>query len=219
MMGIYLGKECVSVVGGRASSTNITLQKKTVTPSARKKTVTADSGYTGLSVVTVEGDKNLTSENIMSGVSIFGVEGSGTTAVDKTLTISGVPADAKATGDSLNEKLAVISADYVKSISVSDNTMILTLGDGTEQKYQLAEDYTLPVATSGVLGGIMSGGDVEIDTSGLLSVTHSSKSDSAVTATTAENANSVCGYTISVTDTDPGIDGEIPDGCILFVYE
>lgn len=216
MMGIYLGKECVSVVGGRASSTNITLQRKTVTPSAKKKTVTADSGYTGLSAVTVEGDENLTSENIMSGVSIFGVEGTGATSTDKTLTIEGAPADAKVVGDELNKKLTTTSANYVRSVAVSNNTIILTLGDGTNQKYQLAEDYTLPIATSNTLGGVMSGGDVEVDVSGILSVTHSSKSDNS---TTAENANSVCGYTISITDTDPGIDADLPDGCILFVYE
>ena len=51
------------------------LQNKTITPAAETQTVTADDGYEGLGTVTINGDENLTSENIKSGVSIFGVTG------------------------------------------------------------------------------------------------------------------------------------------------
>ena len=50
-------------------------QDKVVTPSADEQLITADEGYDALLNVTIEGDSNLTSENIKSGVSIFGVEG------------------------------------------------------------------------------------------------------------------------------------------------
>lgn len=52
------------------------LQDKTAMPSAVTQTITADSGYDGLSNVMVYGDSNLLAENIINGVSIFGVEGS-----------------------------------------------------------------------------------------------------------------------------------------------
>ena len=50
-------------------------QDKTVTPTTNQQLITADSGYTGLGIVTVQGDTDLIAGNIKSGVDIFGITG------------------------------------------------------------------------------------------------------------------------------------------------
>lgn len=58
-----------------AISGSPTLQNKTVTPSANQQIITADNGYDGLESVIINGDSDLISSNILSGVNIFGVIG------------------------------------------------------------------------------------------------------------------------------------------------
>lgn len=61
------------------------LQEKTVTPTKEGLSVVPDSGFDGMSKVTVNGDSNLVPENIKNGVSIFGVDGTNAGETLKTI--------------------------------------------------------------------------------------------------------------------------------------
>lgn len=86
---IRSGVSIFGVTGTVVAASSPNLQNKTVTPRASSQTVKPDSGYDGLKQVTVSGDANLVSGNIISGKMIFGVPGS--VVIQRYYTGSSVP--------------------------------------------------------------------------------------------------------------------------------
>mgnify|MGYP000525599415 FL=1 len=86
---IRSGVSIFGVTGTVVAASSPNLQNKTVTPIASSQTVKPDSGYDGLKQVTVSGDANLVSGNIISGKTIFGVPGS--VVIQRYYTGSSVP--------------------------------------------------------------------------------------------------------------------------------
>lgn len=86
---IRSGVSIFGVTGTVVAASSPNLQSKTVTPMTSSQTVRPDSGYDGLSQVTVSGDYNLVSGNIISGKTIFGVPGS--VVIQKYYTGSSAP--------------------------------------------------------------------------------------------------------------------------------
>lgn len=64
-----------AVINLSKQNNKLNLQEKTIIPTNEQQIVIADSGYDGLSKIIVVGDENLKSENIISGIDIFGIEG------------------------------------------------------------------------------------------------------------------------------------------------
>ncbi len=78
-------------------------------------------------------------------------------------------------------------SEYTKT---EDLATVATSGSYNDLKNKptIPSEYTLPTASSSVLGGVKIGSDLSITSAGVLSVSHATKADSATTATSATKA-------------------------------
>ena len=91
-------------------------------------------------------------------------------------------------GATVDTFTANASANKTINITVPTQTSQLTNNSGFITSADLPEDYVLPAATANALGGVKSGGDITVATSGAVTVNSATKADSATTATTAASA-------------------------------
>ena len=99
------GRACIS----KATDLKVTLEDRTVTPTAAEQTIEHRDGFDGLGVVTVVGDSNFIAKNIKLGVTIWGVEGTGVAP----------PFSAKAAGG-----LAMVYKGTARSTGLSSSNLI-----------------------------------------------------------------------------------------------
>ena len=128
---IQIALEGKATGGGTAAPV---LQSKTVIPSVEQQIVIADSGYDGLETVTVTGDENLIADNIKSGVSIFGVNGtltsgSGTDELTQQLVMGTITSYSNSTITKLNN-YAFCDCASLTSLDFPQVTSIGTYGVG-----------------------------------------------------------------------------------------
>lgn len=106
---------------------------------------------------------------------------------DGTITNADISASA-AIAQSKISGLTTALAGKANTADVPTKTSDLTNDSGFITEDDLPDGYTLPVATANTLGGVKSGGDITVATSGAVTVNSATKADSATTAASATKA-------------------------------
>ena len=91
-------------------------------------------------------------------------------------------------GATVDTFTANASANKTINITVPTTTSQLTNNSGFITSDDLPDEYVLKAATADALGGVKSGGDISVSSTGVVTVNSATKADTATSATTATNA-------------------------------
>ena len=149
----------------------------TAQQTANAKVSTAQGSSAANKAVITNASGNITTGTISSAM-----------ITDGTITNADISASA-AIAQSKISGLTTALAGKANTADVPTKTSDLTNDSGFITAEELPDGYTLPVATADTLGGVKSGGDITVATSGAVTVSHAAKADTATTATNATNAD------------------------------
>lgn len=96
-------------------------------------------------------------------------------------------------GATVDTFTANASANKTINITVPTKTSQLTNDSNFITAEQLPDEYTLPVATEDTLGGVKSGGDITVSSTGAVTVNSATRADSATNAKNAVRAENDAG--------------------------
>lgn len=155
----------------------------TAQQTANAKVSTAQGSSAANKAVITNASGNITTGTISSAM-----------ITDGTITNADISASA-AIAQSKISGLTTALAGKANTADVPTKTSDLTNDSGFITAEELPDGYKLPVATADTLGGVKSGGDITVATSGAVTVSHAAKADTATTATSATSATNATNAT------------------------
>lgn len=111
-------------------------------------------------------------------------------------------------GATVDTFTANASANKTINITVPTTTSQLTNNSGFITADDLPKDYTLPVATSSALGGVKSGGDITVSSTGAVTVNSATTADSATKATQDASGNNIVSTYATKNELTSGLAGK-----------
>ena len=160
----------------------------TAQSTANAKVSTAQGSSAANKAVITNASGNITTGTISSAM-----------ITDGTITNADIATNA-AIAQSKISGLTTALAGKANTADVPTKTSDLTNDSGFITAEELPDGYTLPVATADTLGGVKSGGDITVSSTGAVTVNSATRADSATTATTATNATNATNATKATQD-------------------
>ena len=123
------------------------LQEKNILPTNNSQKIVADEGYDGLSLVNIEGNKNLVPENLRIGANIFGIEGT-FVRDDYTFEDAFIKRNFNTYKNDRIKKIGVKAFTYCKSLSSVDFPACISIGNEAFYSCSSLTSISFPVCTN-----------------------------------------------------------------------